>query len=277
MVSCFPHGHAGGGAGDRGRHLLALGDRSVGGSGAAGAPGPGGLGAGARVREGTGVPETALRLRLHPALLRGLRRTSTASTATWIRPPSWPSSTGSNTAPNCATSWPPATTTTTAAPAPGTARSAPVPGGRDRSGDAGLRRSTRTTSRRVPWWRPMRPRVPTTRVPTTRKPARRCRARPVVFSGKTPDCTVQMPAASVEASASVGSARPTPRLRASGGGDVDGVFDDAGVPGPGRPGGGRPAGLRRTPAGRWSRRWRCFVDARLVDRPHENEMVSEGF
>ena len=48
-----------------------------------------------------------------------------------------------------------------------------------------------------------------------RKPARSCRAMLARFSGKTPDWTVQIPAASVEAISRSSSARPTPRPRAA--------------------------------------------------------------
>ena len=88
-----------------------------------------------------------------------------------------------------------------------------VPGtsARPLSVTAGLRRSSRTTSRQRSCCRPIR-----SRVPTTRKPARSCRARLAAFSGKTPDWMVQIPAASQEAISARSSACPTPRPAASG-------------------------------------------------------------
>ena len=72
----------------------------------------------------------------------------------------------------------------------------------------GLRRSMSTTSRQVPWWRPVR-----WRVPTVRNPALACRRRLVVFSGKTPDWMVQIPAVWVESIRARSSAAAMPRPR----------------------------------------------------------------
>src|SRR5215208_1001523 len=73
-----------------------------------------------------------------------------------------------------------------------------------------LRRSSRTTSRQTPCRRPIR-----SWVPTTRKPKRRSSARLAAFSGKTPVCSVQIPARSELAISAASSSRPTPWPRAS--------------------------------------------------------------
>lgn len=276
MVSCFPHGHAGGGAGDRGRHLLALGDRSVGGSGAAAR----------RVLEGSGpvrgsVKEPAYRKPRYGSactrhscaasgeLPRRLRRLGSGRRPGPPRPARTPRRTAPR--PGRRPPQPPPQPRRLAPrgprPFPGggtgqVTRGCGVRRGRRRAGCRGGGQCVRGCRRRGCRRRGSRP--------AGAGPDRWCsrgRRRTAPSRCRRPRWR------RARRSAARGRRRGCGRR----GGDVDGVFDDAGVPGPGRPGGGRPAGLRRTPAGRWSRRWRCLVDARLVDRPHENEMVSEGF
>src|SRR5215210_1255665 len=72
-----------------------------------------------------------------------------------------------------------------------------------------LRRSSRTTSLQTPCNRPIR-----SCVPSGRKPKRRSRPRLSSFSGKTPVCSVQMPARSELSTAAARSSAPMPSPRA---------------------------------------------------------------